>query len=98
MTNNELKDFIEAKVMVVTDAWPDKNAIADAIRIGMPVIGLCDTNNQANGIDLVVPCNNKGKKSLGLLYWLIAKHYLLGRGIIKNEEEFTVPLDDFVGE
>ena len=95
LTNSNLRDFIEAKIMVVTDAWPDKNAIADAQKIGMPVIALCDTNNQANGIDLVIPCNNKGKKSLGLVYYLLAKLYLKNKGLIKSEDEFKTPLEDF---
>lgn len=95
LTNPQLKDFIEAKVMLVTDAWPDKNAILDAQKIGIPVVALCDTNNQANGIDLVVPCNNKGKKSLGLVYFLLARMYMLHRGLIKNEKDFKNTVDDF---
>lgn len=98
LTNPQLRDFVEAKIMVVTDAWPDKNAIADAQKIGIPVIGLCDTNNQANGIDLVVPCNNKGKKSLGLIYYLFAKLYSVKRSLIKKEEDFAYPLEDFYDE
>ena len=76
----------EAKAMLVIDPWPDKNAVNDAIKIGIPVIGLCDTNNQSNNLDLVVPCNNKGKKSIGLLFFLLAKHYALNRGLIKSEK------------
>lgn len=98
LTNPQLAAFVEAKIMLITDAWPDKNAIADAQKIGIPVIGLCDTNNQANGIDLVVPCNNKGKKSLGLLYMLVAKLYMIKRGLIKSEDEFKYTIDDFSDE
>jgi len=66
MTNTGLRNYVEAKVLVVADAWNDRNAVGDALKIGIPVIALCDTNNVANNIDLVIPCNNKGKKSLGL--------------------------------
>ncbi|PIN69967.1 30S ribosomal protein S2, partial [Candidatus Woesearchaeota archaeon CG11_big_fil_rev_8_21_14_0_20_43_8] len=66
LTNKELDTFIEKKVLLCTDSWPDRNAIKDATKIGIPIVALCDTNNQANNIDLVVPCNNKGKKSMGL--------------------------------
>ena len=65
LTNPNHSDFIEAKILLVTDSWPDKNAVTDAIKVGVPIIALCDTNNQTNNLDLVVPCNNKGKKSLG---------------------------------
>jgi len=91
LTNPELSNFIEAKLILAVDSWPDRNAINDAIKIGIPVISLCDTNNQANDIDLVVPCNNKGKKSLGLLFWILAKEYLKKR----NLGELTATVDDF---
>jgi small subunit ribosomal protein S2 len=94
LTNTGLKNFIEKKVLLVTDAWPDKNAVADARKVGIPVVALCDTNNQANDVDLVVPCNNKGKKSLGLFFWILAREYLKSRG----STEFTAVLEDFAEE
>lgn len=96
MTNPELDDFIEPKIVMVVDPWPDKNAINDAISIGIPVIALCDTNNSSNNIDLVIPCNNKGQRSLGLLFWILTKEYLKNRGLIKTEEELKAKIDDFV--
>ncbi len=98
MTNPELKNFIEAKVVLVTDSWPDRNAISDANKIGIPVIALCDTNNQPNYIDIVLPCNNKGKKSLGLLFWLLAREYQKKRGLLGEKEELKEPLSDFTEE
>jgi small subunit ribosomal protein S2 len=98
LTNIALKGFMEKKVMLTTDPWPDKNAVEDALRVGIPVIALCDTNNQSNNVDLVVPCNNKGKKSLGLFFYILCKEYLKQRGIIKNDSEFTAPLEDFTEE
>jgi|TARA_Y100000031_G_C8245251_1_gene397731 small subunit ribosomal protein S2 len=95
LTNPQLKNYTEAKVMVVADSWPDKNAVNDALKIGIPVIGLCDTNNQSNNLDLIVPCNNKGKKSLGLVFFLLAKHYALNKGIIKNEKDFKHTIEEF---
>ena len=94
MTNPQLKNFTEAKVMLVTDAWPDRNAVQDAIKIGIPVVALCDTNNQANNIDLVVPCNNKGKKSLGLFFYILTKLYMEKRGM----GELSASIEDFTEE
>ena len=93
LTNPQLKNFTEAKIMLVTDAWPDRNAVQDAIKVGIPVIALCDTNNQANNIDLVVPCNNKGKKSLGLFFYILTKLYCEARSM-----EFSSTIDDFTDE
>jgi len=98
LTNPELNNYIEPKIILVTDSWPDRNAIMDAIKVGIPVIALCDTNNQANYIDLVVPLNNKGKKSLGLFFWILAREYLRNRGIIKNDKDFKEKIDDFTEE
>lgn len=98
MTNNQLDTYMEAKIVLVTDSWPDKNAVKDAIAIGIPVIALCDTNNQSNEIDLVIPCNNKGKKSLGLFFYVLAREYLRNRGIIDKLAEPDFKLEDFVEE
>jgi small subunit ribosomal protein S2 len=98
LTNSNLENFIEAKIMVVVDAWADKNALADALNMGIVVIGLCDTNNQTNGIDFVVPCNNKGKKSLGLAFYLLAREYMLAKKMITKESEMAIKLEKFIEE
>ncbi|HLD19040.1 MAG TPA: 30S ribosomal protein S2 [Candidatus Nanoarchaeia archaeon] len=98
LTNSALATFTEAKVILVTDAWPDRNTVADAIKVGIPVVALCDTNNQSNNIDLVVPLNNKGKKSLGLFFWILAREYMINRGLVKSEEEFKYTIEDFTEE
>ena len=54
-----------------------------------------NTNNDANNIDLVVPCNNKGRRSLGLLFWIFAREYMRNRNMIKNDKEFTHSIEDF---
>lgn len=98
LTNPNLSTYLETKVMMVTDSWPDRNAIKDALIVGIPVIALCDTNNQSNNIDLVIPCNNKGKKSLGLIFYILAKEYLKARGQLDKIQEDQIKLEDFVEE
>ena len=95
LTNPSLDRYTEAKIVFVTDSWPDRNAIKDAMVIGIPVIALCDTNNQSNNIDLVVPCNNKGKKALGLVFHILAREYLKLRGVIKSDADFKPKLEEF---
>jgi small subunit ribosomal protein S2 len=97
LTNASLKDFKEYKVVVVCDPLTDKNILEEAYRQGVFVAAFCDTNNKTNNIDLVVPINNKGKKSMALAFMLIAKGYLVNRGIIK-EKDFKYTIDDFSGE
>lgn len=98
LTNPQLETYIETKIILVTDAWPDKNAVQDAMAIGIPVIALCDTNNTANNLDLIVPCNNKGKKALGLIFYILAREYLRARGQLGKDEEPKFTLDEFAEE
>ncbi len=98
LTNPNLESFMEVKLIIVADPWPDKNALSDAARLGIPVIALCDTNNDHSNIDLVIPCNNKGKKSLALIFWILTKEYLKAKGKIKSDSEFKAIIDDFTQE
>jgi small subunit ribosomal protein S2 len=97
LTNAELEDFREYKVVIVCDPLTDKNILNEAFNQGIFTIGFCDTNNKTSKLDLVIPINNKGKKSLGLAFFLLAKHYLVNKGVIK-EKEFNYSLDDFSEE
>jgi len=98
LTNPALEKYTEAKVLLATDAWPDRNAVNDALATGMVVLALCDTNNQANNIDLVIPCNNKGKKSLGLVFWILANEFMKNKGLIKEGETITATVEEFTDE
>ena len=98
LTNPNLEQYTEAKIMLVVDAWPDRNSVLDAVKIGIPIIALCDTNNQSNFIDFVVPCNNKGKKSLGLLFYILTQEFLRLKGKLKESEEIKEKLEDFTEE
>jgi len=98
LTNTNLEIFIQPKILFVCDPWPDKNAVKDAMKAGIPIIGLCDTNNESNNLDLVVPANNKGKKSVGLIVYLIAKGYMHNKGMLSGNEELKYKIEDFVEE
>ena len=94
LTNTVLDDFIETKMIFICDPWLDKNALADAKNIRIPVIGLCDTNNHTADIDVVMIGNNKSNKSLGLFFWLLAREYMKVHKIDKP----LPSLEEFVGE
>lgn len=98
LTNPNLEYFTEIKVLLAVDPWPDKDAIRDAVKVNANVIALCDTNNESNYIDVVLPCNNKGKKSLGLVFYILARGYLLARGMIKDESEMQFKIEDFMAD
>lgn len=98
LTNPKLEDFIEIKVLIVVDPWPDKDAVRDGVNTGASVIALCDTNNESNYIDIVLPCNNKGKKSLGLIFWILARDYMKARESIKDEKEMEFSAEQMMEE
>src|SRR3989338_3123258 len=91
LLNPDLDAFLEIKLLFVVDPFPDKNVVDDALKLGIPVIALCDTNNTANDIDLVVPCNNKGRKSLGLIFYILAREY----SRLRNLGELKLKPEDF---
>src|SRR5674536_366584 len=80
LTNPEYRDFVEPDVVVVTDPIGDLQAVKEAVDIGVPVVAMCDTNNMTMHIDVVIPTNNKGRKALALIYWLLAQEITKLRG------------------
>lgn len=95
LTNQQYKKYAEPKVLVVTDPFLDKQAVKEAVDSHIPIIGLCDTFNDPKNLDLVISMNNKGRKSLALAYWVIAKEIMKLRGEIKGDAEFKFSLEDF---
>jgi len=80
LTNPDYAGYIEPDVVVVTDPIGDAQAVKEAITVGIPVIAMCDSNNQTSNVDLVVPTNNKGRRALAVVYWLLANETLDRRG------------------
>ncbi len=98
LTNPARPDFTEPKLLVISDPKGERQAIRESAKSGIPVIALCDTDNIMRFIDLVIPCNNKGKKSLALIFYLLAREILKARGTITSDEEFKVSLQEFEEE
>ncbi|MWG33984.1 30S ribosomal protein S2 [Halomarina oriensis] len=90
LTNPQYDGYIEPDVVVVTDPIGDAQAVKEAITVGIPVVAMCDSNNSTSNVDLVVPTNNKGRKALSVVYWLLANETLDNRGA-----EPAYSLDDF---
>jgi small subunit ribosomal protein S2 len=93
LTNPKYDGYIEPDVLVVTDPIGDAQAVKEAITVGIPVIAMCDSNNQTANVDLVVPTNNKGRRALAVVYWLLANETLDRRGA-----EPAYALEDFESE
>ena len=95
LTNPEMRFFIEPKVIVLTDPAADAQAFREATNIKIPVIAMCDSNNLTTNVDIVIPGNNKGRRSLALIYWLLSRQILRIRGELAAEEDLEETIDDF---
>ena len=95
LTNPSYAKFIEPKVIVVTDPRSDSQAILESKQNGIPVIALCDTENLLSFVDIAVPVNNKGRKAIALIYWLLARQLLRERGVIGEDEDLDLEPSDF---
>jgi small subunit ribosomal protein S2 len=81
LTNQVIPGYLEPDVVLVTDPIGDAQVVTEAVQSGIPVVALCDTNNMTGYIDLVIPTNNKGRKALSLIYYLLTKEMLRLRGV-----------------
>ena len=95
LTNPEMRFFIEPKVIVLTDPAADAQAFREATNIKIPVIAMCDSNNLTANVDIVIPGNNKGRRSLALIYWLLSREILRIRGELAADEDLEETIDDF---
>ena len=95
LTNPEMRFFIEPKVIVLTDPAADAQAFREATNIKIPVIAMCDSNNLTKNVDIVIPGNNKGRRSLALIYWLLSREILRIRGELATDEDLEETIDDF---
>lgn len=95
LTNPKAVDFVEAEIIFTAEPEPDAQAIEEARRANIPVISLVSTNNSLKNIDLAIPTNNKGRKSLALVYWLLTKEFLKAKKEIKEDSEFKKTVEDF---
>jgi small subunit ribosomal protein S2 len=98
ITNPSFPGYYEPDVVIITDPLIDLQAIEEAIKMRVPIVALCDTSNETQSIDIVIPVNNKGRKALATVYWLLAREILKNRGTLKQDEDFKIKAEEFESE
>lgn len=88
MTNIQYKKFMEPKLIFVCDPKGEHEAIVEGAKNGIPIIALCDTDNETKFIDYVIPLNNKGRKALALIFYILTRELMLAQGKISTYDEF----------
>ena len=86
LTNPSYREFMEPEVIFISDPRVDRQALREATEIGIPIVALCDTEHLTTFIDLVIPTNNKGKKAVALIYYLMTREYLKNRGLLEGDQ------------
>ncbi len=94
-TNPDYADFFEPDAVIVTDSLADQQIVEESALVGVPVIALCSTDNSLKDVDLAIPVNNKGRRSLAIVYWLLAREILREKGTLPVSGEFGASIEDF---
>ena len=95
LSNPLYPNRIEPSVIMVSDPKADVQAVKEASTVGIPVVALCSTDNDFSYVDLVIPTNNKGRRALAVIYWLLARQILRERGEIPPDGDISQSIDDF---
>jgi small subunit ribosomal protein S2 len=94
-TNPSLPKYMEPEIVIVTDPQADQQAVVESTRAGVPIIAISNSDNVTSKVDLVIPANNRGRKALATVYWLLAREVLKKQGTIKSDSEMKISIDDF---
>lgn len=95
-TNQNSKKFLEPRLLIVTDPRSDHQPILEASYVNIPVIGFADTDCPLTHVDVAIPCNNKGRQSVALMYWLLAREVLRMKAQIARGSPWSVMVDLFM--
>ena len=94
LTNQNTKKYVEPRLLILTDPRIDYNALLESSYMNIPIIALCNTDNGLSFVDCAIPCNNRSKKSLAMIYWILTREVKILKGELKESIIFIIILDE----
>ena len=94
-TNPLYPKHLDPEAVIVTDPNMDQQAVIEATQVGVPVIAICDTDNLTEYVDVVIPANNRGRKALAAVMWLLSRSVLQHSGKLSSDESMSYSIEDF---
>ena len=95
LSNPQYSSRIDPEVILVSDPRADAQAVKEASKVGIPIVALCSTDNEFVGVDLVIPTNNKGRRALAVIFWLLTRQILRERGELAADKDPAATIEDF---
>jgi len=93
---NQIQDkFLQPRLLICTDPRTDHQAVTESAYVNIPVIAFCDTDSPMSYVDIAIPCNNRGRQAIGMLYWMLAREILRMRGTTPRSIPWDVKVDLF---
>ena len=95
LSNPQYPGRIDPEIILVSDPRADAQAVKEASKVGIPIVALCSTDNEFAGVDLVIPTNNKGRRALAIIFWLLTRQVLRERGELAADKDPPGTIEDF---
>jgi small subunit ribosomal protein S2 len=95
LSNPQYPNRVDPEIIVVSDPRADAQAVKEASKVGIPIVALCSTDNEFAGVDFVIPTNNKGRRALAVIFWLLARQILRERGELAMDKDPVATIEDF---
>jgi len=97
-TNQTQEKFLEPRLFIISDPRADQQALRESSYVNIPTIAFCNTDSPLPYVDVAIPCNNKSRVSIGLIWWMLCREilYLRNTPDLTRGQPWNVMVDLFI--